>query len=156
MTTHTERLKWATFHTWSKDRRKAKRVSRRVHRELQQLLEQAPAALAAAQNRKTMSDNYWSEEAMEARQEARREAIRRCGPPARREKPARVPSEREQRIAAGLIFSDRDDQLAAIQAADRARRARADEAVTSRERLYNTLRDDMGEDWANDWMRGGE
>ncbi|MFG2330174.1 hypothetical protein ACGFMM_11170 [Streptomyces sp. NPDC048604] len=155
MTTDIRRSKWATFNTWAKDRRKAKR-STRAHRELQQLLDQAPAALAAAREKKTMSDNYWSDEAMEARQEARRRLIARCGNPQPRQRAAKQPSEREQLLAAGFIFSDLEDRQADARAEHAARRRRADAELASRDALYDALRDSEGSDYADQWFGGGD
>lgn len=164
MTTELQRSKWATFNTWAKDRRKAKRVSRRAQRELQQLLNQAPAALEAAREKeKSMTrswedDAYWTEEAMEARQQARIAAIKRCGTPAprpRAQQAPKQPTEREQLLAAGFTFTVAEQDRADAEAETRARRRRADEAVARRERIYKSLSNTLGPDEAEAWMRGG-
>lgn len=161
MTTQLQRAKWTTFNTWAQDRRKAKRASQRAHRELQQLINKAPAALAAAQNRRTpmtsrQDDAYWTPEAMEARQEARRALLARCGNPPRREKPVRVPSEREKRLAAGLVFSVAEEDAERADAEHRARRRQADAKVAERARLWQALRDSEGIDYADQWMNGDD
>lgn len=103
-----------------------------------------------------MSD-WISEEESERRQEARRAALRRCGTPEARSKTPREPkppTEREQRLAAGLIFSDRADRIAEAQAEDRARRRQADAEVAQRDHLWQALRNSGGIDYADEWMDG--
>ncbi|MDX3581995.1 hypothetical protein [Streptomyces europaeiscabiei] len=95
----------------------------------------------------------------ERRQAARLALIQRCGNPTPRSKPVQAPeprTEREQRLAAGLIFADREDHRAAAQAEDRARRRRADAEVAQRDHLWQALRDSEGIDYADEWMNGGD
>lgn len=70
--------------------------------------------------------------------------------------PRRPRTEREERLDAGFIFSDLADRQAEAKAEHAARRRRADQARQGNERLYNALRDDMGEDYADEWMNGGD
>lgn len=124
----------------------------------------------------------WDEEEAERRQEARRAALRRGAQHAQsplgrwaqaaakawmegREAPAPPPrtrderqplSEREKRLAAGLLFSVADDDQTEARAEDRARRRRADAEVAHREHLWQALRDSEGSDYADQWMNGGD
>lgn len=128
-----------------------------------------------------MSFLYDDEEA-ERRQEARRAALRRGtehaqSPTGRwfqratqawiegREAPAAPPrpagpaqsrTERDERRAAGFIFSLRDEQIADAQAEHRLRRRRADQQVAERDHLWSVLRDSEGSDYADQWMNGGD
>ncbi|MFJ6783742.1 hypothetical protein [Streptomyces yangpuensis] len=146
-------FQWAVYHTWADDRRRAQRASRKARRDLARLMQAAPAAIAAAQNRsRHMTDHkdpdYWAdtEEAAEARQQARLRLLDRSlplPPRPRAERPAEPPTEREQRLAAGLIFSVRDEDLERSRAAHEARRHRAEQALASRQRLHDHGRTSM-------------
>ncbi|MEU2076864.1 hypothetical protein [Streptomyces sp. NPDC013489] len=156
MSTQIGRPRWATYNTPSRDRYKAKRSQRKAREDLQKLIEQAPTPTernAMTQNR---ADNYWSDEAMEARQEARRQLIQRCGNPTPRPATPRPLSEREERLAAGLIFADREDRIAENRATHAARRRRADAELAGRDRIHSALRDREGSDYADGWMNGGD
>ncbi|MCX5607188.1 hypothetical protein OHB39_06270 [Streptomyces sp. NBC_00047] len=143
-TQQVQRFRWATYNTWGNDRRKARRISRKAYLDLIQLIQAAPAALAAAHNRRlTMNDHYWSDEAMEARQEARRQRISRCGNPPRAQREAKPPTEREELLAAGMYFSVREDDLSAAAADDRERQRRAEQELASQQRLYDQRRGDV-------------
>ncbi|MFD8640781.1 hypothetical protein ACFV14_10775 [Streptomyces zaomyceticus] len=159
MSTQIGRPRWATYNTPNQDRHKAKRRDRKARRALQELIDQA-ATLTAPPERNAMSqtrdDNYWSDDAMEARQEARRQLIARCGSPKPRQTAQRPPTEREERLAAGFIFSDRAEQVEASKAEHQARRRRADAELAGRERIHSSLRDRHGLDFADQWMDGGD
>jgi hypothetical protein len=74
-------------------------------------------------------------------------------PPApQRPAPARLRTEEDERIAAGLIFSVRDERREAADAEHRARRASAEREVASRERLHRLYRDTYGLDEADRMM----
>jgi hypothetical protein len=65
-------------------------------------------------------------------------------------------TEREERLAAGLVFSDRDDRIAESRAEHAARRRRADAELAGRDRIHRALRDREGSDYADQWMDGGD
>jgi len=175
-----QRPKWANYNTWDHTRRRSKSAHRKARRQLAELINNIPATLAAAQNRSDTMTDYWSEEDMEARQEARRATLSRSAERAQsptgrwftqaamawmegREAPPTPPrtaaergplTEREQQLADGLIFSDHEDRQAAAAAEHRALRRIAEQEVTQRERLHNTLRDAHGLDYADEWLEG--
>ncbi|MEJ8645286.1 hypothetical protein WKI68_36940 [Streptomyces sp. MS1.HAVA.3] len=140
-------FRWATYNTWAADRRKAKRVSRKAYLDLIQLIQAAPAAIAAAHDRsKAMNEHYWSDENADARQEARRRLISRCGNPPRVQraaKPAAERTDREQRLAAGSVFSVREEDLAVARGEDWGRQRRAEQALASQQRIHDALRSSL-------------
>ncbi|SDN81437.1 hypothetical protein [Streptomyces wuyuanensis] len=172
MTTHTQRLQWSTFNTWAKDRRKARRSTPKARRDLRRLLDQAPAALAAARNKETTMDNYWDDDQAERRQAARLAILQTC----RANDATTVRLAREHREGRtgpltwapeaatppqapdddGMWFLRREEQLAEARAEHAARKRRADAERQSSERLFNSLRDTMGADAAEEWMNGGD
>ncbi|MEV8307857.1 hypothetical protein AB0P36_10960 [Streptomyces flavidovirens] len=102
-----------------------------------------------------MSDNWPTQEEMDRRQAERLALIKRCGPVPTRTRTAqeaKPPTEREQQLNAGLIFSDRDERQAAAEAEDRLRRRRADAEVAQRDHLWQSLRNGQGIDYADEWM----
>nr|WTB31085.1 hypothetical protein OG781_17790 [Streptomyces sp. NBC_00830] len=150
----TQRPRWATYNTWARTRRRSKSARRKARRELAELFTTA-TTVAATQNRSNTMSDYWSEEAMEARQDARRAAIMRCGTPAVRSKPQaqpKPPTEREQLLAAGFTYSVAQRDRQAADAEHRGLRRRADAEVTQRDSLHGKLRDLYGPDYADGWM----
>ncbi|MCX5586036.1 hypothetical protein [Streptomyces erythrochromogenes] len=141
------RFQWATYNTWGHDRRQARRASRKAWRDLAQLIQAVPAVLAAAHDRsKAMNDYYWSDENAEARQEARRRLISRCGNPAPRQRaaePPAEPTEREELLAAGFAFSVREEDLAVARGEDWGRQRRAEQALASQQRIHDALRSSL-------------
>ncbi|RSS50059.1 hypothetical protein [Streptomyces sp. WAC01280] len=65
-------------------------------------------------------------------------------------------TEREERLAAGLVFADRDDRIAERRAEASARRRRADTELAGRDSIYRSLRNREGSDYADQWMDGGD
>lgn len=65
----------------------------------------------------------------------------------------REPTEREQLLAHGFIFSVRDQERADSAAEHRARRRRAEQETGQRDRVWQALRDTQGVDAADAWLR---
>ncbi|MGW2040495.1 hypothetical protein [Streptomyces virginiae] len=142
-------LQWAVYNTWARDRRRAqRRATRKARRDLAQLMQAAPAAIAAAQNRsRNMTDHkhpdYWAdtEEAAEARQQARLRILERSLPLPPRPRPEpEPPTRRQQLLASGLVFTVEDEDLEQARLAHEARRLRAEKALAAKQRLHDAGR----------------
>jgi hypothetical protein len=73
-----------------------------------------------------------------------------------RPRPHAPGTEREELLDAGFAFSVQERDRAEAEVEHRARRRRAEEATRQRERLYRTLRDRLGSEEADKWIRGIE
>lgn len=110
-----------------------------------------------------MSNHTHEEDDMDRRQQARRDLLRSVPTPgtsrlAREQREGRpqprpdaAPPEPEK-----VSFADYRERIRASRAEHEARRRRATAATASNERLFNTLRDNEGLDYAERWMSGGD
>ncbi|WP_405436675.1 hypothetical protein OG373_06760 [Streptomyces avidinii] len=143
------RPQWAVYNTWPSQRAKGKRARRRAYRDLARLMRNAPAAVAAAQDRsRNMTDrndpNYWSEEAMEARQQARLRLLDRSMPlPLRPRRDPEPPTRRQELLAAGLVFTVQGEDQERARLEHRARRRRAERELAAQQRLHDHSRASM-------------
>jgi hypothetical protein len=144
-----QRPQWATYNTWDRTRRRSKTARKKARRQLAELIDSISATLAATQNRSNTMSQYDEQEA-ERRQQARRDLIARCGNPPRRERPARPRTERDDRLAAGLIFSDRQEAIEQAEGEHWGRRRRAEQELASHQRRHDSARRDWRKAWAPD------